>query len=187
MQRHGLKGCYDLGMKNPTVLATLLVALLVATAVSGCVSRNVETLSEEEADALGPAPDPVDPSAVAAVPEEAPGIDGSVRVADGTPTPTGVLFVIVRVAGREGGPPLAVRQMTAELPTDFRISEADAMIPGTPFVGELDVIVRLDQDGNAFSQQPGDLQGRAGPVETGATVEIVLEAADPERADASGP
>lgn len=169
---------------RPSVL--LLGAALALSTATACVSRNVETISEEEAAELGSPPEALDPAAALAEAAELPSIAGTLRVASevGTPPP-GVLFVIVRVAGREGGPPLAVRQFTAELPTDFRISEADAMIPGTPFVGDLDVIARLDQDGNAFSRQPGDLEGRVGPVQAGASVEIVLgpdpgaEAEDP--------
>ncbi len=56
------------------------------------------------------------------------------------------------------------------------------MIPGTPFVGDLDVIVRLDQDANAFSRQPGDLEGRAGPVQAGGEVNVLLEPAVIEEA-----
>jgi hypothetical protein len=59
----------------------------------------------------------------------------------------------------------------------FSISEADSMIPGTPLVGDLDIIARLDQDGDAFSRQEGDLEGRAGPVQVGAEVDIVLRPA----------
>ncbi len=116
----------------------LLVVTLALSAASACVSRNVETISREEAAEIGPPPEALDPVAAAAAAEQLPGIDGTIRVGPevGMPPP-GVIFVLVRVAGREGGPPLAVRQFTAELPTGFRISEADAMIAGTPFVGDL--------------------------------------------------
>ena len=156
----------------------VIVLLTLVLATSGCVSRNVESISSEEAAAMGPPPDPV---AQADQPEslaETPGIDGNIRVApDVALVPSGSLFVIVRVSGRETGPPLAVKQLGGEVPTSFRITEENAMIPGTPFVGDLDVIVRLDQDGNAFSRQPGDLEGRAGPVQAGGEVEILLEPA----------
>jgi hypothetical protein len=156
-------------------LAPLLIFAIAGTA---CVSRNVERISSEEAAQMPPPPEPVavanQPAPVVVV----PGIDGDIRVSsDVGVVPPGTLFVIVRVSGRETGPPLAVKQLGGEVPTSFRITEENAMIPGTPFVGDLDVIVRLDQDGNAFSQQPGDLEGRAGPVQAGGEVEIVLEPA----------
>lgn len=152
-----------------------LSLLLVAAVGSACVSRNVERIPADEAAAMPAPPAPLSEDQSAASVVEVPGIDGTVSVAPGHTAPSAaVLFVLVRVAGRQTGPPLAVKQLPGEVPTSFRISEADAMIPGTPFVGDLDVIVRLDQDGNAFSRQPGDLEGRFGPVQVGGTVQIEL-------------
>lgn len=154
-------------------IALCLAAALVASGVA-CVSRNVESISADEAASIPPPPEPVDPATQGEEDASVPGIEGTVTAADGVAVPAGVLYVIVRVAGRAGGPPLAVKQLAADLPASFRVTEADSMVPGTPLVGGLDVIARLDQDGNAFSHQPGDLEGRAGPVEVGATVELVL-------------
>lgn len=155
-----------------------IALLILAIAGTGCVSRNVESIGGEEAAQMPPPPPPVAAADQPAPVVEVPGIDGDIRVSpEVAVVPSGALFVIVRVSGRATGPPLAVKQLGGEVPTSFRITEENAMIPGTPFVGDLDVIVRLDQDGNAFSQQPGDLEGRAGPVQAGGEVVIVLEPA----------
>lgn len=154
-----------------------LLAALVMTG-TGCVSRNVEDIGSEEAASIPPPPEPVDPAARKAAEAELPGIDGTIVAIDGVPVPQGVLYIIVRVAGREGGAPLAVKQLPGELPASFRVTESDSMVPGTPLVGDLDVIARLDQDANAFSRQAGDLEGRAAAVQVGATVEIVLAPAE---------
>lgn len=159
-------------------VAWLLCAILCVL-LAGCVSRNVERIDDEEAATMD------SPSARAPVADaegEAPtaeagtAISGTLAVADDVDgVPAGVLYLIVRVAGRETGAPLAVKRLdSSDLPAEFRVSEADAMIPGTPLVGEMDVIARLDQDGDAFTEQPGDLLGRVGPVEPGDEVEIVL-------------
>ncbi len=146
--------------------------------VVGCVSRNVEPIPADEAAAMPPPAEPVSPADRAGSVVELQGVDGTIGLAAelGGSAPSGTLYVILRVSGREGGPPLAVKRLPAELPATFRITEADSMIPGTPLVGDLDVIARLDQDGDAFSRQTGDLEGRAGPVQVGGSVEITLRA-----------
>ena len=155
-------------------MVSLIAAVVVAALSAGCVSRNFETIGAEEAATIPAPPEPLDQAQRAASAASLPGIDTTISVGADLPVPAGVLYLIVRVAGREGGPPLAVKQLPADLPVSFRITEADSMVPGTPLVGDLEVIARLDQDGNAFSRQPGDLEGRAGPVQVGASVEIVL-------------
>ena len=150
--------------------------LLVCLAAPGCMSRNVESLSAEERAEMPAPPEPKPPEERAASVVEVPGIDVTVELdaALGGSAPPGVLYLIVRVSGRAGGPPLAVTQFEAQFPAELRITEANSMIPGTPFVGDLDVIARLDQDGNAFSHQDGDLEGRAGPTQVGGNVRIAL-------------
>lgn len=153
------------------------VLVTVAALSAGCVSRNVETIDRQEAATILAPPAPLEPGARAAV-APPPGVQGTVSVDPAAgPVPQGVLYIIVRVAGRAGGPPLAVKSMPADVPVSFSISEADSMIPGTPLIGDLEIIARLDQDGDAFSRQEGDLEGRAGPVQVGAVVDIVLHPA----------
>ena len=89
----------------------------------------------------------------------------------------GVLFVIARKAGVQGGPPLAVvRTPGPAFPAQFEIGQANVMIPGLRFEGPLVLTARLDVDGNAMTRTAGDFQGAvADPVEPGAAVEIVLD------------
>ena len=125
-----------------------------------------------------PAPQTSAPDAAAVVAE--PGFTVIARAsADVAAIPDGILYVIVRVAGREGGPPLAVKRLPADLPVEFTVTAADAMVPGTPLVDAMDVTVRLDQDGDALSRQAGDLTGTVGSVAIGDTIEIVLTSTDP--------
>ena len=152
-----------------------MLLAIAATMMGGCVSRNVETISEEDAAAMSSTPAPEERAA----PVDEPGFDVTVKVgADVATVPDGVLYVIVRVAGRVGGPPLAVKRLPADLPTEFTVTAADSMVPGTPLVPSMDLTVRLDQDGDAFSVQPGDLSGTVGAVAVGDTVEVILSPAD---------
>ena len=154
----------------------LLVLSLVTGLAAGCVSRNVETISDDEASAMPAPAAPLSPDERAAATAAAPGFTGVARAADGvTSVPAGVLYVIVRVAGREGGPPLAVKRLPGELPAEFTVTSDDSMIPGTPLVDAMDVIVRLDQDGDAWSNQEGDLVGQVGPIGIGDTIDVVLD------------
>jgi len=86
-----------------------------------------------------------------------------------------VLFIIARVG--EGGPPLAVRRVASpSFPQKFSIGPEDRMIQTRPFSGPMQLSARLDQDGNATSRTPGDLQGGSpGAHAPGASaIEIVL-------------
>ena len=152
--------------------SVLLIALAIAAAAIGCVQRNVERISSEEAASL-PAPPPPQPPGEAALGETAATtrISGTVDVPPdlaGSLPSGATLYLIVRVAGREGGAPLAVQQIpTPTFPHSFEITERDAMIEGTPLMGEMSVTARLDQDGDAFSTEPGDFSGQVSPVVAG--------------------
>jgi hypothetical protein len=156
-----------------------LALLLIASLGTGCVSRNVETIADEEAASMPAPPAPLSPDERAAAAVAAPGFTGAARAADEVTTvPAGILYIIVRVAGREGGPPLAVKRLPGELPAEFTITSDDSMIPGTPLVDAMDVTVRLDQDGDAWSNQAGDLVGSVGGVAIGDAIDVVLTYAD---------
>lgn len=92
----------------------------------------------------------------------------------------GVLFLFVRAAGVTGGPPLAVQRFPSpSFPRDFAIGPQDAMIAGGPFPDRVSVEARLDLDGNAMTEGPGDLSARA-EIEPGASgVTLTLSAAAP--------
>ena len=74
--------------------------------------------------------------------------------------PTDVLFLIVR---RPTGPPrpIAAKRIDGpKFPVQFEITKADVMVQGSELKGMVDVIARLDRDGQAGQPQPGDMEGR---------------------------
>ncbi|MCW5787435.1 MAG: hypothetical protein KIT49_08060 [Nitrospira sp.] len=74
--------------------------------------------------------------------------------------PTDVLFVIVR---RPTGPPrpIAAKRFDGpKFPVQFDITNEDVMVKGSELKGMVDVIARLDRDGQAGQPQPGDMEGR---------------------------
>jgi cytochrome c-type biogenesis protein CcmH len=109
---------------------------------------------------------------------DAPPIRGLIEVAPelaGQVPSGGVLFLIARSG--PGGPPLAVvRVAEPSFPLSFEIGPANRMIRTIPFVGELRLTARLDQDGDAASRTPGDLHGAAEgahrPGATGVTITL---------------
>ena len=162
-----------------TILRLGVVALAVFIG-SGCVQRNVERISSEEAASL-PAPPPPQASSVQTGVREAATatrISGTIEVDPqlSVSVPDGaLLYLIVRVAGRETGAPLAVQQIEApSFPFSFEITERDAMIDGTPLIGEMSITARVDQDGDAFTSTAGDLSGRVEPVVAGAEDVVLL-------------
>jgi len=74
-----------------------------------------------------------------------------------------VIFFSVKSADASGQPtgaPLAVKRMVvAGWPMFFDITEADAMVSGTQFQGDVVVSAWSDGDQDAISKQPGDVQG----------------------------
>lgn len=90
-------------------------------------------------------------------------ISGQVRIAPELASqvkPTDTLFVIVR---RPSGPPrpiAAKRIDQPQFPVSFEITGDDVMVKGTELKGMVDVIARLDRDGQAGQPQPGDMEGR---------------------------
>jgi hypothetical protein len=158
--------------------AAALALVLPLAAAGGCVERNIERIGSEEAASIPPPPAPqASPSQGAAAEMATTRLVGSVELDDklaGAVPANATLYLIVRVAGREGGPPLAVQQVRSpEFPYDFSISERDAMIAGTPLIGEMTLLARLDQDGDAFTTTPGDLLGQTSPVVAGDTGIVV--------------
>jgi tetratricopeptide (TPR) repeat protein len=104
-------------------------------------------------------------------------IDGSLRLADGVVAPSGgVLFVIARRKGVQGGPPAAVKRLAAgSFPISFSISSADAMMGGT-LPEEVTLTARLDVDGNAGTRSPDDLVAASQDVRAGSSgIELVLQ------------
>ncbi len=125
----------------------------------------------------GPAAAPAMPAGPAATADgSGEAIRGEVRApADGAAAGA-ALFLYVRAAGVEGGPPLAVQRHPAgALPLEFAIGPESAMIPGTVFPGRVTVEARLDADGDAATRSPDDRVARSEPLAPGAEgVELVL-------------
>ncbi len=105
-------------------------------------------------------PDPtrkVDPNRyVRGVIKPAPDLKGKVK-------PGTAVFVLAKKADANGaalpGPPLAVVRLEWQDNLAFELTEANQMIDGTQFDGDVIVSVRYDQDSDALSKQPGDLTG----------------------------
>ena len=68
------------------------------------------------------------------------------------------LFVFVRAPG--GGPPLAVKRLSASLPQDVNLSSADAMVAGRSYEAgqNVSVVARISASGSPLPQS-GDLYG----------------------------
>ena len=86
-------------------------------------------------------------------------IEGSIELADGISGPAGgVLFVIARPQGAQGGPPLAVLRIAdPSFPLEFSIGPDNVMIPSMRFEGAISLSARLDEDGNAMTRGAADL------------------------------
>ena len=85
----------------------------------------------------------------------------------------GVLFVVVREAGVETGPPLAVKRLVpSSFPVRFEIGEADSMT-GEPLPDAVLVDARLDADGDPASRPPSDPRARVDSVALG-TADLAL-------------
>ena len=89
-------------------------------------------------------------------------IAGQVRIAPNLADqvkPTDVLFVIVR---RPTGPPRPIAAKRFDAPTfpvQFEITNADVMVQGSELKGMVDVVARLDRDGQAGQPQPETWRG----------------------------
>ncbi len=87
-----------------------------------------------------------------------------------------VLFVFARAAGPTAGPPLAVVKLDADvLPTSVTLTDAMAMSPQYKLSSAPQVFVgaRISHSGQPAAQ-PGDLEGDAGVVSTGAPTPIKI-------------
>jgi hypothetical protein len=175
---------------SPAVGLGLAVALLV-----GCKRQQADkpaglpgsgvTATESPGPATPPpaaVPPSAPPSAAAVADDEiAPGAPDPATTVSGTITlPAArkknvssgdVIFIVARRAGGPPGPGsmLAVQKHpVGDFPMPFTLSGRDAMIPGTPFEGMVNVTVRLDKDGDAMTRRKGDLFGQANNVKVGA-------------------
>jgi hypothetical protein len=75
-----------------------------------------------------------------------------------------IMFISVKpidpLTGDVIGNTLAVDRLdVVQLPIEFSLTGANAMVAGTRFEGDVVIQVRVDQDGEARSKQPGDIEG----------------------------
>jgi hypothetical protein len=106
-------------------------------------------------------------------------IEGRVELPDeaaGRPD-SGVLFVIARPQGVQGGPPLAVLRIAdPRFPLEFSIGPDNVMIPSMRFEGAISLSARLDADGNAMTRGTEDISSQVEePLSPGTTgVKLLL-------------
>ena len=112
---------------------------------------------------------PASTSTSTATPPPAPSqpgvVSGEIRLAPELKVgfPSGAtLYIVARAGASSRGMPVAVKRVnrvSAEsFPLSYTLTQADSMA-GAPLNGEVTISVSVDQDGNAFSKDPGDLKG----------------------------
>lgn len=103
-------------------------------------------------------------------------ITGMVSVKEGlAPKGTGKLFIIVRPKGTSGGPPLAVAPVDDPVfPIGFRMSQANVMIDGNRFEGEVTLTAKWSKMGSPMAAVPGDLSTSKGIDVAVGTKDIVV-------------
>ncbi len=134
-----------------------------------------EGRSPEEILGMPAPPEAAELAAPAAPAAPAPdAITVSIDLAPGAqPTPGATLFVALRGPG--GGPPSAVKRINGpSFPLTVTLSQADSMM-GAPLPPSGTVSVRLDADGSASTQQPGDLAA-SGEAAVGGAISLLLDA-----------
>jgi hypothetical protein len=100
-------------------------------------------------------------------------IRGTIEAPAGTAG--GVLFLFVRAAGATGGPPLAAQRIPSpSFPLEFAIGPEDAMMDGGPFPERVTIEARLDGDGNAMTEGPGDLSASSEAAPGATNIGLVL-------------
>ncbi|MBL4637652.1 MAG: hypothetical protein JKY56_27605 [Kofleriaceae bacterium] len=92
----------------------------------------------------------------------------------------GVLFLSVRpvnkLTGESLGSPLAVEILDlSSFPIEFRLSGAQTMVAGTEFVGDVLIYARIDQDREASTSTPGDVEGSVRATIPASGLRLVLD------------
>ena len=159
--------------------------VMVAAACSQRVTTEEEFAREERERPLVAVPmgAPAGSAAPQGAPMSAPepSADPAQTIAGTIDAPTGagggVLFLFVRPAGATGGPPLAVQRIPSPtFPLAFAIGPQDAMVASGAFPERVTLEARLDGDGNAMTEEPGDLSARSETAPGASGVTLVLSA-----------
>jgi len=107
-------------------------------------------------------------------------ISGTVTMAKGSEAAmkeTGVLYVFARAGGGAGGPPAAVLKIPQpKFPVTFKLSAANAMMPGTPFDGPFTITARYSPTGDALDKSGPQGEDKRKDIKPGASdVKIELK------------
>ena len=123
------------------------------------VLTQITSAADSGANSKGPAqpPNPVPPTATTGPAASARNMVVVVDLPKGVVVPeTALLFVIVREAGFESGPPIAVKRVSAvNFPITVTISDQDSMA-GESLPGLVRLDVRVDRDGDPLTKDPRD-------------------------------
>ncbi|MGC8762178.1 MAG: c-type cytochrome biogenesis protein CcmI/CycH [Acidobacteriota bacterium] len=133
-------------------------------------ARAASPVSKEEA-AAPEAPPPPPPASTAPA---GGAFQGEVVLPDSLKArfvPGSTLFVVARSLGGDGRPVAAQKILPSAFPVAFSLTQADSMM-GDPLPAEVDLLVRLDRDGDISTREEGDLS--AGPVRARAGSPSVL-------------
>ena len=96
-------------------------------------------------------------------------------------SPEDAVFIFARAAGGPPMPLAVLRRKVKELPVEFMLDDASAMMAEAKLaaIGEVVVGARISRSGNA-TPQSGDLQGLSRPVRIGASgIQVVIDSALP--------
>jgi cytochrome c-type biogenesis protein CcmH len=110
-------------------------------------------------------------------------ITGTVKIKEGLiPKGTGTLFIITRLKGEGGGPPLAVKRVEDPVfPIGFQMSQANVMIKGNRFRGEVTLTAKWSRQGSPMVVASGDLSttSRRDVMVGTRELEIILDHEEP--------
>lgn len=154
--------------------------------------------SRAEMEAENPSAPPAGAGAAAQAAPAGGGAEGSIRgslkVADALKakvTPGATIFLIARSAldGGGTGPVVAVqRYNVGAWPQPFELTQDNVMLAGMSLKGKVVLTARIDQDGDAMTKQPGDIEGATPPITVPAqSVELVFDKVRTEAAGAPSP
>ncbi len=108
----------------------------------------------------------------AAPPAKGPGLAGVVELDPGLTGSIGrgaTVFIAVREAGIDKGPPVAVKRLSVDgFPLRFSITDADSMA-GESLPDSVRIDVRVDSDGNPATREPNDPKAALDEVAVGRT------------------
>lgn len=148
-----------------------LVGLLV---VAGCGGPAARTEPLSNTPVASPTAPPVEPGP----PIDGPYVRGEIRVhpkAASRVVANGTVFVLVKRVSADGSPtgiPIAANKLAWADPLPFTLATEHALVPDNEPWGDVVVMARYDQDGDAATKEPGDVVGttRAHAPADGVTV-----------------